>query len=483
MNSTSQLSSISFKSSSELEEMLQASAKRNSIVAAVACIAVSFAGLAFGYGFEIVIIPLVLACIFGYIIFKLDRKNFRNLERITFMFSIVFVIFLLFNSQTITAVVVFLPCLAYLFFVEGNRKVRWAMVVAIVIATLATTIWFFPNLSVGKSDFDLRYESLFDVLCAAIFTGLFVRFHLGVMRLTIKSDRLQASNHSKYVFASKIAYDSLASQKKDLDKIYEAARVALRNDRLAYAQIAASQDQLEQFAYAASHDLKEPIRTIRSFLQVVRRRLPDEVIQEEELMEHFDFVEQSSDNMHRLLERLLIYSRIERQSSTKKSVGIVSALQRVASNPELGLQGSGAQISVNLPDELFEIEAFINPEHVYSVFQELFNNSILFKSSTRELQISIEVDIVNDDTIMITFSDNGIGIEDQYHEQVFGLFKRLNTREDYPGSGLGLSLVRSIISSAGGEVSLSSVSDKGTDVYLLLPRVDVTPVSPESSEE
>jgi signal transduction histidine kinase len=478
MNSVPESSLKNFKSSSELEGLLYLSAKRNSTVAAITCFAASMLGLFFGYGYALTLVPFLLSGVLGYVSLNITNDNFRISERITFLLSILLVIFTLFVSNTITTVVIFLPALAYLFFVEANKKVRWATVAAILCTILASAQWFFPNLTIGLSGYDVRYEALFDVIVAAVFTGLFVRFHLNFMRFTLSSDRQQATNHSKYVDASRIAYDSLAAQKIDLDKIYDAARVALRNDRLAYAQIAASQDQLEQFAYAASHDLKEPIRTIRSFLQVVRRRLPDEVIDEEGLAEHFEFVEQSSETMHRLLERLLIYSRIERQSSTKKSFGIVSILQRVASNPDLGLNEIGAQVSVKLPDELFEIDAFMNPEHAASIFQELFNNSILFKSDVRTLEIAIEVDIVNEETIMISFVDNGIGIEDQYHEQVFGLFKRLNTREDYPGSGLGLSLVRSIVDSAGGEVSLTSVMGRGTEVYLLLPRIEKAATDP-----
>ena len=474
MSSSDKFDAYNFKSSSELEELLRLNAKRNSIVVAIACLFVAVVALVFSYGVLLASIPLILSVIFCFISCKITLSNFRKLERFTFLLCIAFVIFAVFASYIVTSIVVFLPCLAYLFFVESNRKVRWGAVAVIVIVVIASAILFSPSLTVGKSAYELRYEAVFDILCAAVFTGLFVRFHLNFMRLTLVSDRQQSSNHDKYVIASRIAHDSLASQKTNLKKIYEAARVALLNDRLAYAQIAASQDQLEQFAYAASHDLKEPIRTIRSFLQVVRRRLPGEVIDEEGLAEHFEFVEQSSETMHRLLERLLIYSRIEKQSSTKKSVGIVSTLQRIASNPELKLNELGVQISVNLPNELFEIEAYLNPEHAASIFQELFNNSILFRSDARLLEITIEVDIVDEKTIMVSFVDNGIGIEDQYHEQVFGLFKRLNAREEYPGSGLGLSLLRKIVNSAGGEVSLTSVLGRGTQVYLLLPRVETS---------
>jgi len=117
-----------------------------------------------------------------------------------------------------------------------------------------------------------------------------------------------------------------------------------------------------------------------------------------------------------------------------------------------------------------EVKIWMTPEHGLTVFKELLRNTVLFRSTERTLEIHIEVDIVDEDEVLITFSDNGIGIEDEYHEQVFGLFKRLNAREDYPGSGLGLSLVRSIVEAGEGKVSLASTIDKGTQVHLLLPR-------------
>jgi len=470
MTGISDMMPSQFKSSGELELLLFANAKRNALAAAVGSVLAIFICFAFGYSLLSSIAEVLMLITLMLILYKINVSNFRVLERIIFVLATFMIVGLMFETKIVTTIVVFLPCFAYLFLVEGRMIVRWGMVMVIVVTVLISCSWFFPNLTLGNSSYDLRYEAMFDVLLAAIFTGVFVRFHMEFKQLSVRSSEQQAASHAQYVAASKIAYDSLALQKADLDKMYEASRVALLNDRLAYAQIAASQDQLEQFAYAASHDLKEPIRTIRSFLQVVRRRLPDALIEEEGLEEHFEFVEQSSESMHTLLERLLIYSRIDRVSQSSKLVGIVGVLQRLCSSQELGLAKVGANVSVDLPDEMSEVQIFINPDHGLTIFRELLCNAVLFRSENRTLEIHIEVDIVDEDNVLVTFSDNGIGIEDEYHEQVFGLFKRLNAREAYPGSGLGLSLVRSITEAAYGEVSLSSVMGKGTQVHLLLPR-------------
>ncbi|MFK8056630.1 MAG: ATP-binding protein [Saprospiraceae bacterium] len=458
-----------FKTSAELDEMRCANVKRNSFVTSVGFLTLALLAGVFGYDLFLAIFVMALSLTLLTISLKTNVSNFKVQERIVFILSTFVIIGLLFASNIITTVVVFLPCLAYMFFVESNKLVRFGTAALMVAALLVSSIWFFPDLAVGSSAYDLRFEALFDVLAGAIFTGFFVRFHMEFMRLSVHSAKIQAGNHEKYKQASSIAYDSLASQKGELDSMYEASRVALMNERLAHAQIAASQDQLEQFAYAASHDLKEPIRTIRSFLQVVRRRLPAEIVEQDGLAEHFEFVEQSSDSMHQLLERLLVYSRIDKASLSKKSVGLIGVLQRLCSTPELGLNKLGVEVSVKLPDELSEVEVFMHSEHATDIFKELFNNAILFRSEDRTLKVGIEVDIVNAESIMITFSDNGIGIQEEYHEQVFGLFSRLNTREDYPGSGLGLSLVRAIVVAAGGQVSLTSEFGKGTDVHVILP--------------
>lgn len=459
-----------FASSYELKQVLSVSAKRNSLTASIVYFIASLLALVFGYGYLVVFTILLISIVFFGLSRNTNVENFRIQERLTFVSSTFVLIGLLFVTDIVTTVVIFLPCLSYLFLVETNRKVRWITVGAIVVALAVSGLWFFPNLTLNGTSYERRYEALFDVILAASFTGVFVRFHMEFLKLSVWSAKQQAKTHQEHVNASEIAREALEKQKQKLDKIYETSQFALQNERLLHAQIAASQDQLEQFAYAASHDLKEPIRTIRSFLQVVHRRLSPEVIEEEGLKEHFEFVDQSSVAMHNLLERLLVYSRIEKASQVKSSVDMVKVLQRVCSDPAMGLNAIGAEVSVSLPEGRTDAAVYMNQEHLATVFKEIFNNSVLFRSKERSLQVKVEAEFVDEDRILVTIADNGIGIETKYCEQVFGLFKRLNAREDYPGSGLGLSLVKAIVEAIGGQVSLSSLLGEGTQVHLLLPR-------------
>lgn len=457
-------------SSNELEQLLCMNAKRNSLAASLCFLIACVLGCIYKYGDFVNLMSGLMSVLFFFLSTKTNDSNFRKYERFVFLSSTAIVVLLLFISNSITTVVIFLPSLAYLFLVENNKRVQYVTLAIILISVLMLSARFLPELTIGSSNYDLRFEAFFDVIVASIFTGVFVRFHIKFRRLSVKSANLQSEEHDMYVAESKAAHTALAEQKKELNRLYVESRVALLNERLSSAQIAASQDQLEQFSYAASHDLKEPIRTIRSFLQVVRRRLPAEVIEEEGLAEHFEFVEQSSETMHNLLERLLLYSRIDRMSSSKKEIGLVSLLRRICITGKLGLEEVDADVSVKLPDGVSEVEVYFNEDHAFTVFLELFKNAVLFRSNERKLEINIEIDIIDDKTILVSFADNGIGIEGEYHELVFGLFKRLNTREDYPGSGLGLSLVREVLSAGGGQVSLTSMPGEGTQVHLLLPR-------------
>jgi signal transduction histidine kinase len=422
----------------------------------------------YSYDVSLQIGQVLIGASFLTIALKVNRSNYRKAERIMFVLATLVIIVLALCSNTISTISIFFACVSYLFFVEDNKAVRWGLSAAMLITLGILTIWFFPNLTFGNSSYDLRYEALGDVVVASIYTGLFLRKHLDFSQMAFISAKVQAKEHDMYVDASRQAYQALNQQKIDLAKLHDEAKSALLNERLTRAQIEASQDQLEQFAYAASHDLKEPIRTIRSFLQVVRRRLPAEVLEDEQLAEHFEFVETSSDEMNKMLERLLIYSRIERTRLNKKPVDLPRLLQRLLLTDNCGI--AQENITINLPEEDGNPFLYMCDEHAKTVFTEILHNAALFQPPNQEPRVCIDIDVVDDKQLLISINDNGIGIDKAYHTQVFGLFQRLNTREAFPGSGLGLSLAQSMVEGAGGQISLSSRLGEGTQVHMILPR-------------
>ena len=232
--------------------------------------------------------------------------------------------------------------------------------------------------------------------------------------------------------------------------------LALRNDELAR-----SNAELEQFAYAASHDLQEPLRTITSFAQVLERRhgkeLPPAAL---------DFLSQIADGavrMQTLIRELLAFSRIGRGDERPVAVPLDAALDEALRNLDAAIAATSASIRREpLPEVLGRRRELVQ------LFQNLVGNAVKFRSdvspeisiTARQLPRSVEVAV----------SDNGIGIAKASHEKVFTLFRRLHDRADTPGTGIGLALCRKIVESHGGKIRFESDTGRGSTFFFTLPR-------------
>ncbi len=232
-------------------------------------------------------------------------------------------------------------------------------------------------------------------------------------------------------------------------------------------RLEANNEQLEQFAYAASHDLKEPVRTIRSFMQMVRRKLPAEAAADASLAEHFDYIESNAHAMHNVLERLLLYSRASRVEACAKTCAVqrvwLTALLKSTVEPELR-QAHVAALSVG-----DTVLVHADPQKLQAVFAELLDNAVRFVAPGQEPSFAIEVDPPRDGRVTTRLTDRGIGIDGEYLEQVFGLFRRLHPREQYPSAGVGLALVARLLEQIGGTIAIRSAAGEGTTVEVMLP--------------
>ncbi len=252
-------------------------------------------------------------------------------------------------------------------------------------------------------------------------------------------------------------------RQRALQQVQAKIERSLTEETLTQNRVAAAREQLEQFAYAASHDLKEPVRTIRSFVEVTQRRLPQSLAGDARLAEDFGFIVNSANAMHAVLEKLLLYSRMGRQTEAASALSVSQLWEAAVIT---------AKHNGKFPDA--EIEAVIEPDlHVQLpasqarvLFAELLANALTFHDGSQARRIVCHgMRCPETGRAVIQISDNGIGIAPEYTKQVFGLFKRLHPREVYPGSGLGLALVMRIIESApGAEVSIESAVDEGTTV-------------------
>ncbi len=221
-----------------------------------------------------------------------------------------------------------------------------------------------------------------------------------------------------------------------------------------------SNRELEQFAYIASHDLQEPLRTITSYTQLFARKYQGHL--DEKAEKYIHYIVDGSARMQQLLQDLLSYSRVGRQNLKWKSLDCNALVEEVKQNLQVAIADSQASITTNpLPTLLGD------QTQLLLLFQNLMVNALKYRSEAPpNLKITA---IQQEDCWQFAFQDNGIGIEPQYHDRIFIIFQRLHTRNEYAGTGLGLAIAKRIVERHGGKIWVESELGHGSTFYFTLP--------------
>jgi PAS domain S-box-containing protein len=219
--------------------------------------------------------------------------------------------------------------------------------------------------------------------------------------------------------------------------------------------------ELEQFAYVASHDLQEPLRAIAGMVQLLQKHYHGKL--DEQADEYIEFTVEAADRMRKLINDLLTYSRVDRFGNHFVETDIEKVLETALTNLRVAVEESQATVTHDPLPALMIIDA----TQITQVFQNLLGNAIKFRGE-RPLQIHIGAQEV-DNAWRFEIRDNGIGIEPQYFERIFGVFQRLHTRREYPGTGIGLSLCKKIVERHGGSIWVESEIGQGASFYFTLP--------------
>ncbi len=228
-------------------------------------------------------------------------------------------------------------------------------------------------------------------------------------------------------------------------------------------ELARSNKDLEQFAYAASHDLQEPLRVITGYLQLLERRYGNKLGKEPH--EFIAFAVDASARMQQLIHDLLAYSRVGTRAATPRPTDSEHALKRAIANLMHSIEDAGAVITHDSLPTVMADETLL-----MQVFQNLLPNAIKFR---REHPPRIHVGVeCNDNHWLFSVRDNGIGIESPYLDRVFQVFQRLHTREAYPGTGIGLALCKRVIERYGGTIHVESMPGEGSVFYFTLGASD-----------
>ena len=221
--------------------------------------------------------------------------------------------------------------------------------------------------------------------------------------------------------------------------------------------------KLNNFTSVAAHDLKSPLRTISTYSQLLTMRNKDLNAKDKEML---DFVSNSSKQLSGMIDDLLAFSRIDKDLGPSQYVPIYDVISTVKNNLASVIQEEN--VTIKLPTNLYAVKAHKNL--ITQLFQNLIANGIKFRKEDNLSIIKINTEQVTDDTITYSISDNGIGIEPQYFEKIFIIFKRLSNSSDYSGSGIGLATCKSIIDYYGQKIWLTSEVGKGTSFFFTLPR-------------
>jgi len=221
-----------------------------------------------------------------------------------------------------------------------------------------------------------------------------------------------------------------------------------------------SNQELEQFAYVTSHDLKEPLRMITSFLQLLQKKYSAEL--DEEANDFINYAVDGAKRMNIMINDLLEYSRIGSTERKYEYLQSEKIIETVIKNLKPSIEESNAIITYD-PLPLI----YANEYMMIQLFQNIISNAIKYRGEETP-KIHVSTDYIDEEYIF-SITDNGIGIDQKYLERIFKIFQRLHTHEKYEGTGIGLAISKRIIQKHRGKIWVESELGKGTTFYFTIP--------------
>jgi two-component system CheB/CheR fusion protein len=280
-------------------------------------------------------------------------------------------------------------------------------------------------------------------------------------------------------------YTDITEKKRsaeELEKHYN--ELKRTSKRLSYTNVALEQSNYDllQFASVVSHDLKEPLRKIMTFGNLLQTADGDKRSEKEK--SYLDKMLKSSERMKNLIDDLLSFSKLSNKNIPFNKVELSEIVKAITDDLEIQIKEQDAEIKI---EALPKIEALTG--QMNQLFQNLISNSLKFtKGKKPKIKISQETiphEFVNDFKlkdpdafVCITVTDNGIGFEEEYKEKIFGLFQRLTTSEKYQGTGIGLAICRKIAENHHGFITAKSKPGEGSTFYVILPKKQKQPTNP-----
>ena len=220
--------------------------------------------------------------------------------------------------------------------------------------------------------------------------------------------------------------------------------------------------QMEEFAHTAAHDLRAPLRAVKSFLQLIEMKREGQLDEKEK--KYFQFINTNVDTMNQLIVDLLDYAKSDSKIDEKEAIDLNAFMEQIFHNLVEHHHSSDSNLVLKLMPTIYYSKLAL-----HMIFYNLIDNALKYRSQDRalEVKISYKSDLFH---YYFEVEDNGIGIASEYYDTIFKPFKRLHTKSEYAGSGLGLATVKKIIQKLGGAITLKSVLGEGTTFLITIPK-------------
>lgn len=238
-------------------------------------------------------------------------------------------------------------------------------------------------------------------------------------------------------------------------------------------------ENLENFAYIASHDLNEPLRKIRTFGDLAKDEFKLETPDTDTIKDHLGRMQNASERMQQLINDLLSYSRVDRNYDDSKAIDLNKVVDEVKSDLQFAIKDKNAKVIIQNPPKSIHVDAL----QMRQLIQNLISNALKFSRSEVTPKINISAEKVDSDSVplaedtllvakkywKIEVADNGIGFEQQYAEKIFSVFHRLHGRSKYEGTGIGLSICKKIVDQHQGIIKANSKVGEGATFSIYIP--------------
>ncbi|MBI1224578.1 MAG: GHKL domain-containing protein [Bacteroidetes bacterium] len=419
----------------------------------VASLLVTASYLSFGY-FYGAIFPLLVAVLLN-VAYILQHFGQKFLAKLLVWFIPVFgsiLVALCFGTKGNTHFyIIGMLATSVIFFKKPIWQLFLVLLHILLFVGVASYSAHHPPLILGNDSVELGWVNAGIMLLSL--SVLIIEFQRHNLRYESKIGQLMGSVE-KHSATLELQKSHIEKQAQELLVSNQILKKEAKEKEAAQLQLIASNEELKQYAYVASHDLKEPLRTVASFTQLIQRKHKDQF--DEASNEYFQFVVEAVTRMSQLLDDLLEFSRLNRSFETIET-DLNELLVLVKHNLKHQLEKTGGSIFASHMPVLQ-----LNRQQFSQLFQNLISNSLKFCRDQPPIVHIRYQELETEHQFFI--KDNGIGIPEEYREKIFVLFQRLHNRTEYEGSGIGLTVCRKVVQNHGGKIWLEPSNGQGTTI-------------------